>query len=163
MGRTSCATRRRGEDGGHAAGGGWRRGQRETGGVGQRRAIEGREEGREGRGRGEQGARCRGAVGISGAEDVAGWEWEAEPCTTHRCGRLHYLLNSSRDSEPSLSPVRALISWKFLLCASSHGTASLAISFSCDPRLPALNQCHEHILSLSTASSRILSSVAVFC
>jgi hypothetical protein len=75
MGRTSCATRRRGEDGGHEAGGGWRRGQRETGGVGRRRAIEGREEGREGRGRGEQGARCRGEVGISGAEDVAGWEW----------------------------------------------------------------------------------------
>jgi hypothetical protein len=37
------------------------------------------------------------------------------------------------------------------------------MSFSCDPRLPALNQRHEHILSPSTASSRILSSAAVFC
>jgi hypothetical protein len=65
----------------------WGVGQRETGGVGRRRAIEGREEGR-GRGEWEQGARCRG-VGMSGADDVAACEWQAEPLS---CARLHSFL-----------------------------------------------------------------------
>jgi hypothetical protein len=76
-----------GEDGGHAADLAWRRGQHEIGGVGRRRAIEGREEGR-GRGEWEQGARCRG-VGMSGADDVASGRQNRAP---RSCGRLHYLL-----------------------------------------------------------------------
>jgi hypothetical protein len=31
---------------------------------------------------GLRGHDVRGAVGMSEADDVAGWEWEAEPCTT---------------------------------------------------------------------------------
>jgi hypothetical protein len=68
-----------GEDGGHAVDLAWRRGA--TRDRGRRAAAC-----YQGTGRGpreviwEQGARCRG-VGMSGADDVAGCEWQAEPCT----------------------------------------------------------------------------------
>jgi hypothetical protein len=72
------------EDGGHATD----LGRRATRDRGRRAAAcEGREEGR-GRGEWEQGARC-GEVGMSGADDVAGCESQAE---RRRCARLHSFL-----------------------------------------------------------------------
>jgi hypothetical protein len=85
MGRTSCATRRRGEDGGPPSGRGLEEGATRDRGhraaACYRRTGGGTRGPREGR-VGERGHDVEGAVGIYGAEDVAGWEWEAEPCTT---------------------------------------------------------------------------------